>query len=263
MRITALVENQSKCELTAKHGLSLYIETDNHKILLDLGPDHTLFDNCAKRGIDLSDVDTVVISHGHYDHGGALERFLKINHTAKVFIQKKAFEKHYSKRLFLKVNVGLNSSLKTHPQVVLLDGDYKIDDELLLFAVSGDQKLKSPMNDVLYTDFGKDDFAHEQNMMIFGNINVLIMGCGHAGVVNILEKASGYHPKVCVGGYHLLNPMTRKTVSNDLLDGIAQELSKHDIQFYTCHCTGREAYAYLKKRLKNMQYLSCGERLDL
>lgn len=75
MIITSLVENTSHSEMKAKHGLSLYIETKRHKILFDLGPNRTLFDNAAKRNIDLSPIDTVIISHGHMDHGGALAQF--------------------------------------------------------------------------------------------------------------------------------------------------------------------------------------------
>ena len=71
MKIISLVENTTKSELKAKHGLSLYIETKKHKILFDLGPDKTLFENAVKRNIDISKVDTVIISHGHIDHGGA------------------------------------------------------------------------------------------------------------------------------------------------------------------------------------------------
>ena len=111
MKITALVENQSDCELRAKHSLSLYIETKNHKILFDVGPDNTLFANSDILHIDLSKVDTVILSHGHIDHGGALEQFLKINHNAKVYAQKGVFEKHYSKLLFGKIDIGINPGL--------------------------------------------------------------------------------------------------------------------------------------------------------
>lgn len=72
MKITALVENETKGELKGKHGLALYIETTKHKILFDLGPDQTLFDHAKVRGMDLGLVDCAIISHGHFDHGGAL-----------------------------------------------------------------------------------------------------------------------------------------------------------------------------------------------
>ena len=88
MRIVPLVENTTKSELKAKHGLSLYIETKLHKILFDLGSDNTLFENAVKRNIDISKVDTVIISHGHFDHGGALKKFLDVNSSANILFKK-------------------------------------------------------------------------------------------------------------------------------------------------------------------------------
>ena len=80
-------------------------------------------------------VDTVIISHGHFDHGGALKKFLDVNSSANIYVQKEAFEPHYSKTLLLKIPVGIDSKLKSNRQIILLDGDYKIDDELSLFSV--------------------------------------------------------------------------------------------------------------------------------
>lgn len=263
MKITALVENQSNSEIIAKHGLCLYIETLKHKILFDVGPDHTLFENSKKLGIDLHEIDTVILSHGHIDHGGALESFLAINSAAKVYVQRKAFEKHYSKFLSLKINIGISPHLKKHPQIILTEGDVAIDEELMLFTVKSTKKCYSFVNHALYNDSGKDEFEHEQNLMISGSTNVLVMGCGHSGVVNILEKAAEYRPDICIGGYHLFNPFTKKTVPVQLLDQIAENLQKYDIHYYTCHCTGKKAYHYLSERLPNMHYLTCGESIEV
>lgn len=264
MKITSLVENTSKCELKAKHGLSLYIETKRHKILFDLGPDRTLFDNAKKRKIDLAEIDTVIISHGHFDHGGALGDFLKLNPKARVYVQRKAFEPHYTKTLFLKIPVGIDRALEAHPQVVLVDGDYRIDEELSLFTVDEAGKCHSPANDALYDKNGKDDFSHEQNLIITEDRPVLIMGCGHTGVVNILNRAKRDQPQVCVGGFHLYNPSTKRGVPLPLLDEIAETLkNRSDIQFYTCHCTGKRAFQYLSKQMPNLFYLSCGESIEI
>ena len=87
------------------------------------------------------------------------------------------------------------------------------------------------------------------------------MGCGHTGVTNIMEKAAAFAPKVCIGGFHLYNPTTKKTVSDALLENIAAELSQYDTDFYTCHCTGEEAFGYLSEKLRHMEYFSCGEAI--
>lgn len=264
MKIISLVENTSHCELKSTHGLSLYIETRNHRLLFDLGPDRTLFRNAEKKNIDLAAVDTVIISHGHMDHGGALGDFLRLNSKAKVYVQAKAFEPHYSKVLFFKAPVGLRRKLKTHPQVVLTDGDYKIDDELFLFTVAERGQCHSPANDVLYDRDGPDSFAHEQNLIVTEDRSALIMGCGHTGVVNIMRRAAPYRPTVCVGGFHLMDPVAGKSVSPALLDEIADRLNAYpDTRFYTCHCTGRPAFQHLSQRMPNLSYLSCGEELQI
>lgn len=264
MIITSLVENTTKSELKAKHGLSLYIETKSHRILFDLGSDGTLFENAQKKSIDITNVDTVIISHGHFDHGGALRKFLEINSLANIYIQRKAFEPHYCKALFLKIPVGIDKKLKTNRQIVLLDGDYKIDEELSLFTVDKIEKFPSPANAALYDGNGKDTFSHEQNLIITENQVTIIMGCGHAGVINIMEKVENNKPHICIGGFHLFNPFTKKSVSNNLLDDMASELQKYgDTQFYTCHCTGKKAYQYLSPKMKNLHYMSCGDSLEI
>lgn len=223
-----------------------------------------MFENAVKRNIDISKVDTVIISHGHFDHGGALKKFLDVNSLAKIYVQKEAFEPHYSKTLFLKIPVGINSKLKSNRQIILLDGDYKIDDELSLFTVSKTNKFYSPANNALYDEKGKDTFRHEQNLIISEKQAVLIMGCGHAGVVNIMQKAEKYRPCFCIGGFHLFNPFTRKSVSKELLNGIATELQKYkDTEFYTCHCTGEKAFYYLSQHMNNIHYMSCGETVEI
>lgn len=264
MKITALVENKSEGQVIPKHGLSLYIETQKHILLFDLGPDNTLFNNASAMNIDLTQVDTVIISHGHMDHGGALKRFLQVNTKARIYVQRSAFEPHYSKFLFLKANVGLDDKLKNNPQIKVIDGDYEIDEELSLFLVGRRDKCYSEANDALYNKDGKDDFLHEQNLRIQENKTVIITGCGHTGIVNIMERASAYKPQVCIGGFHLFNPLTKKTVPVSLLSSIAQELQKYvGTQFYTCHCTGMRAYQFLSRRLPEMKYLACGRTIEI
>jgi 7,8-dihydropterin-6-yl-methyl-4-(beta-D-ribofuranosyl)aminobenzene 5'-phosphate synthase len=91
MKIITLVENTCGAEnCIAEHGLSIYIETEKHKLLLDTGQTDAVVKNAEDLGIDLTAVDTVILSHGHYDHSGGILPFSELNHTAQIIMQKKA-----------------------------------------------------------------------------------------------------------------------------------------------------------------------------
>ena len=264
MKIITLIENTTtNNRLKSVHGLAFYIETKKHKLLFDLGPNDTIFDNAKKLNIDLEDIDTVIISHGHYDHGGALSSFLAINNKAKIYIQEKAYEPHFSKALGIKVNIGLDLKTKDNKNVVLLNGNYEIDDELELFVSKKKDRIDSEANKSLFNKDGLDDFTHEQSLLIKEESSVLVMGCGHSGVIAILESMNS-KPNYCIGGFHVYNPAARKTVSEGQLALLADELKKYnDVKFYTCHCTGEKAYDYLHNKNKNINYIACGDELNI
>ena len=262
MKIITLVENTSNTNLIPVHGLSLYIETKKHKLLFDLGPDDTIFKNAKLLNIDLKNVDTVIISHGHHDHGGALEAFLKLNHKANIYIQRESFETHSNSSPKLH-DISIDKALMNDKQIKLLDGDFKIDDELSLFVVKTKDIYHSIMNDSLLENGAIDSFNHEQNLVIKENKNVLIMGCGHKGIVNIISNCQD-HVDYCIGGYHLYNRRLDKSVSDELLLEISKQLNKYkNTKFYTCHCTGKYAYEFLKAHMNNMNYLACGDVLNI
>ena len=85
VKIIVLLENtKDSPDLKCRHGLSLYAETEAHKILFDMGPDELFLKNAGALGVDIADVDIAVISHGHIDHCGGLKYFLEKN---KIFLE--------------------------------------------------------------------------------------------------------------------------------------------------------------------------------
>lgn len=273
IKVITLVENTSiSPDYLHKHGLSLYIETSNHKILFDLGSNGLFLENAKKLGVNIAEIDTVIISHGHADHGGALKLFLESNNTAKVYVRKNAFDSHKIKVLGLLFSVGLDSSLKKHPQIVLTDARTEIDDELILFSDIDNHKFSTKANKKLYAQIdGKmqnDDFTHEQNLIITdGDKKTLFAGCAHAGIVNIKDKAEkiiGGKFDSVIGGFHLYNPASRKRESAELIDGIADSLNDGTTMYYTCHCTGKKVFEMMKKKLADrIRYISVGTVLKL
>ena len=99
MKMTVLLENTCHIEgLQAEHGLSLYLETPNHKMLFDAGTTDLFAQNADALGIDLAGVDIAVLSHGHRDHGGGMGHFLARNEKAKVYMRKAPWRSIFPRR---------------------------------------------------------------------------------------------------------------------------------------------------------------------
>ena len=85
MKIISLLENTTqKCGMEVEHGLSLYIEANGKRILFDMGQSDLFARNAERLGIDLSEVDVAVISHGHYDHAEFVEEYARLLPGAEV-----------------------------------------------------------------------------------------------------------------------------------------------------------------------------------
>ena len=277
MRIINLVENtEGRAGCGAEHGLSFYIETEHHKLLMDTGQSGLFMQNAEKLGIDLTKVDTVVLSHGHYDHGGGILPFAEINRDAKIYVPEKAFGEYYSVNKAGEPHyIGLAKEIRELPQVVLAesgDGIYRIDDELSLFSGIGNahpipstnRRLKVKTEEGLI----QDDFRHEQCLVISeGNKKVLLSGCAHHGILNVLERYHelyGGDPDVVISGFHMMKKHGYSDEDINMIIDTALELRKYKTVFYTGHCTGVEPYNEMKKLMGDqLQYVHSGDEIQI
>ncbi len=271
MLIKTLVENTAiSKDFGSEHGLSLYIETKKHKILFDVGASELFLQNAKKLDVNIADVDFLVISHGHYDHGGGLKTFLKENTKAEVFLHRLAFGKHYAIRKNEELDfIGLDEDLKQNKQIVLTSDHFFINSGIQVFSNIAQREPCPKSNSGLLKEHKgqtiDDTFAHEQNLVIEEDgKTLLITGCAHNGIINILEhfhSVNGRMPNYVIGGFHL-SSRSRSNEDSEMIDRIGKYLLGTKAKFYTCHCTGIEPYKSLKAVMgDSIDYLSAGSEI--
>ena len=273
VKIVVLLENTTESSnLKCKHGLSLYAETEKHKILFDMGPDALFLKNAEALGVNVADIDIAVISHGHVDHCGGLKYFLEKNRKAKIYIRPQALEAHYVKVLGIPFYAGIDRALLSADRFVFADDIHVIDDEITLFSnVAGQFPLPKSDGNLFVKRNGRmipDDFCHEQNLIITsGDKKILVCGCAHAGIVNIIERAKTItvdNPTAVIGGFHLYEPTKKHYERDEYIDSVAAALAEIKSSYYTCHCTGEKAYEKMKARLgARLTYLHTGAELQI
>ena len=255
MKIVTLMENTScREDLCCEHGLSLYLETENRKILFDAGQSAAFSDNAEKLGVDLKNVAFAVLSHGHYDHSGGLGKFLEVNETAPVYVSRWAFEPHWESDGRY---VGVDLSLQANDRI-----RYVAEETLLAEGITLYRMETAPMDTagLLVEENGvriPDDFRHEQYLLVAeAGKRILISGCSHKGILNIMDA---FHPDILIGGFHFM-----KVTEEAKLAEAAKKLLEYDTVYYTGHCTGQKQYDYLKTVMgEKLHYISTGTVLEL
>lgn len=275
MKIITLLENDTcRTDLTAARGLSLYVETARHKVLFDMGPDANFLDNARTLGVDLSAVDTAVLSHGHSDHGGGLEAFCRINSQAKIYLRPDALQPYYAVLPGKEPQfIGLETPNDfIQKRFAFTDAVLRLDGELTLFSdVEDYQSLRAvapKLRRKTAEGFRPDGFAHEQHLLAEEDGKaVLLAGCGHLGIVNTLRAAVkhlGRMPDAVFGGFHLFELEPGAPEAERLIALTAEELSQGDTVYYTGHCTGDWAYERLRETLGDrLRPMHCGTAAEL
>lgn len=282
MRVVCLVENTiGNPECQCEHGLSFYLETAKHKILMDAGATDLFAKNAKAIGVDLEAVDIAFLSHGHYDHAGGIMTFAALNSKASVWMQKSATGAYYHKSDKEERYIGIAPEIAGLAQVSYAGDEQKIDEELSLFAgimertlwPAGNLKLKQKVTkevtEGVYEEaFVQDEFDHEQYLVISeGEKKVLISGCAHNGILNILSRYKelyGAEPDAVFSGFHMRKKEGYTEEDVKTIKEIAWELTKWNTKFFTGHCTGEEPYRMMKEIMgEQLVYVHSGDEVEI
>ncbi len=255
LKMTALVDNTAVFPFLCEWGLSILIEADKTKILLDTGSSDMFAKNAEQLGIDLSDVKLGVLSHAHYDHSDGMDAFFSLNETAPFLVREGSCENCFGLKEGAMEYIGIKKGFlkEFQDRIRYVSGIHEISGGIWLIPHrAADYSAISRRND-LYIRKNKayysDSFSHEQSLVIDTPAGLVVFSsCSHTGMTNILEDirlALGRKDIYAfVGGLHLYKLPDPEL--NDLCEEIEQSAVD---RIFTGHCTGDHAFEFLRNRL--------------
>ncbi len=265
IKITTLSENSAGISFLAEWGLSMLVEADGQKILFDTGAGIAAVHNAHLMGVDLSTVDRIVLSHGHYDHTGGLLEVLTLAGGKEVIAHPAIWGSKYGQIeggpvryvgipfvreglealgasfILSDEPVKLSANIMTTGEIPMVT-DYEAVETYLLIKEGEEFKQDSIPDDlalIIDTEFGL----------------VVILGCAHRGIVNILRHVQKLTGKeliyAAIGGTHLVH------ASQERLDRTAAALKEMGVQYLgASHCTGFASAAFLLREFGDRFFLN-------
>ena len=265
--ITTLVENtvaQTGKNLIGEHGLSFLIEIENHKILFDTGQKLALSHNAKVMDISLGEIDSVVISHGHYDHTGGLQSLLQHQDDFKLYAHPNVFNEKVkgANDNYKYIGIPVEKKLLDEKKVrlKLIKKPVQISSGVI---TTGEIPLENDFEEVGSTFFLKKnsgitaDTLNDEQALILDTCRglVVLVGCSHRGVINTLNHVVTLTGKnkiyALMGGLHL------QKASGSKLKKIIGHLREYGLErIGVGHCTGTNALIALSNEFKDKVFLN-------
>ncbi|MBN1675174.1 MAG: MBL fold metallo-hydrolase [Kiritimatiellae bacterium] len=255
-RLTVLVENTAlRRGLLAEHGLAFWLELGPRRVLFDSGQSNVLCHNAERLGVDLGRADSLVLSHGHYDHTGGLSAALEKTGPVKAFVHPAALGPKYARNADGTArDIGMpapcRDALRQTADVTFTEQPMDVGGAL---RVTGPVPRLTDFEDTggpFFVDSScrRPDELTDDQAAFFETAEgtVVILGCAHAGIINTLRYVRQLVPRqpihTVVGGTHLT------TADEARMDATVAALRQMEIgRLMPVHCTGSAAATRLRQ----------------
>jgi len=275
LRATVLCENSvsGPFGITGEHGWAMYVETDSVRLLFDTGQGQGIISNSLALGRDLRDIETIVLSHGHYDHTGGLPQVLNLTGRIPVHCHPDIFLDRWWRKDGVQREIGLRYKrcwldsigadfvfarefTEIYPGIFITGEVPRV---TAFEPPDSHMKLRNPDGEWI-----QDPLLDDLSMVVETEKGlVVILGCAHAGLINILEHVNNMLPGqaiyAVVGGTHL------GFADSSQFDETLKALDSFDVRLLgASHCTGLENSARLFGALgERFFFASAGSVLEI
>ncbi len=252
LQITVLNDNAPGNTCASEHGLSYIIRADK-TIIFDVGPSDIFLKNAQKLNINPENINTIALSHGHWDHGNGLKYLA----NKKLITHPDSFQKKYRKKDRSYIGLPLSEEeARKKFDLILSQTPYKISERIIFLGEIPRLNNFEAQTTGFVLENGKDDFVLDDSALAVKTKKglVIVSGCAHSGICNIIEYARKVTQtkKVygVIGGFHLKKDdlQTQKTIE------YFKNLNIEKI--YPSHCTALPALAAFYQNFKINQVLS-------
>lgn len=252
-RITILSDKLASGQCGSEHGLSFLVESDK-RIIFDTGASDLFLQNAERLGIDLNSVDTVALSHGHYDHGNGLQ-FVS---GKTIVIHPNAFVQRISERSGRNISIAVNREyIEARNRIVETCEPLWLSEQMAYLGeipriVPFEMECSTLFH---FADGTSDPVTDDSGLAVKTEKGLIVIsGCAHAGICNIVEHArrvTSTDKVLCViGGFHLTEVNERLQQTINYLKGIGTEY------VMPSHCTGDDAIAEFSRHFKGERVMT-------